>query len=74
MVVVPQLFDRLGEASFGLLVLGAALYTLGATVYAGRRPRRLIEAALQHALQAHLLGATTCTRNTCRKPAGAGLR
>jgi hemolysin III len=36
--VVPQLFDRLGVAGFGLLVLGAALYRLGATVYAGRRP------------------------------------
>ena len=38
LVVVPQLFDRLGVAGFGLLALGAALYTLGATVYAGRRP------------------------------------
>jgi hypothetical protein len=38
MVVVPQLFDRLGGASFGLLVLGAALYTLGATVWPALPP------------------------------------
>jgi hemolysin III len=40
-VVVPQLFDRLGVAGFGLLALGAALYILGATVYAGGRPEAL---------------------------------
>lgn len=36
--VLPQLAERLGPAGVGLLLGGAALYTLGAIVYAGRRP------------------------------------
>ncbi len=37
-VVLPQLVERLGVAGFSLLLAGALLYTLGALVYARRRP------------------------------------
>jgi hemolysin III len=36
--VLPQIAERLGYVGLGLLLGGAALYTLGALVYAGRRP------------------------------------
>ncbi|CAN5767520.1 hemolysin III family protein [soil metagenome] len=35
---LPQLFDGLGTAAFLLLVAGGLLYTVGAMVYARRRP------------------------------------
>ena len=35
---LPGLLDGLGTGAFGLVVAGGALYTLGATVYATRRP------------------------------------
>jgi hemolysin III len=34
----PQLWDGLGPVGFGLILLGGVLYTLGAVVYARRRP------------------------------------
>ena len=37
-VVLPQLLTRLDGAAFGLLLVGAVLYTLGAIIYARRRP------------------------------------
>jgi hemolysin III len=37
-VAAPQLIDGLGGAGFSLLVLGGALYTAGAVVYAAKRP------------------------------------
>ena len=37
-VAVPQLWDRTGAAGVALLGLGGILYTLGAVVYAARRP------------------------------------
>ncbi|HEY3079366.1 MAG TPA: hemolysin III family protein [Chloroflexota bacterium] len=36
--VLPQLLEQLGYAGFGLLLGGAVLYTVGAFVYARRRP------------------------------------
>jgi len=36
--LLPQLLDRLGSIGFGLVLSGALLYTLGALVYARRRP------------------------------------
>ena len=36
--LLPQLIDRLGSIGFGLVLSGALLYTLGALVYARRRP------------------------------------
>jgi hemolysin III len=36
--VLPQLVARLDGAAFGLLIGGAVLYTLGAVIYARRRP------------------------------------
>jgi hemolysin III len=36
--VLPLLLARLDGAAFGLLLVGAALYTLGAIIYARRRP------------------------------------
>jgi hemolysin III len=36
--LLPQLFDRLGSIGFGLVLAGALLYSLGAVVYARRRP------------------------------------
>jgi hemolysin III len=36
--LLPQLLDRLGGVGFGLVLAGALLYTLGALVYARRRP------------------------------------
>jgi hemolysin III len=38
LAVLPQLFRALGGAGFGLLVAGGACYTLGAVVYAFRKP------------------------------------
>lgn len=35
---LPGLLDGLGPGGFGLLVAGGALYTVGAVVYAARRP------------------------------------
>jgi hemolysin III len=37
-VAVPQLIDGLGVAGMSLLALGGALYTVGAVVYARKRP------------------------------------
>jgi hemolysin III len=37
-VALPQLWERAGAAPFALLVAGGALYSLGAAVYAARRP------------------------------------
>ena len=37
-VAVPQLIDGLGIAGMSLLALGGALYTVGAVVYARKRP------------------------------------
>ena len=37
-VVLPQLWDRAGAMAFALLATGGVLYTLGAVVYARRRP------------------------------------
>jgi hemolysin III len=37
-ITVPQLGDRLGAAPLTLVAVGGALYTLGAVVYALRRP------------------------------------
>ncbi len=37
-VATPQLLEGLGRLGFGLLVVGGGLYTLGAVVYARRRP------------------------------------
>ncbi|MGH2956700.1 MAG: PAQR family membrane homeostasis protein TrhA, partial [Solirubrobacterales bacterium] len=34
----PQLWDRLGPVGFGLIAVGGVLYTLGAIVYARKRP------------------------------------
>jgi len=36
--LLPQLLDRLGSIGFSLVLSGALLYTLGALVYARRRP------------------------------------
>jgi hemolysin III len=36
--LLPQLFEQLGGIGFGLVLAGAVLYTLGALVYARRRP------------------------------------
>jgi hemolysin III len=38
LAVLPQLLHALGGAGFGLLATGGAFYTLGAVVYARRRP------------------------------------
>jgi hemolysin III len=38
LVVLPQLLHALGGAGFGLLVAGGASYTVGAIVYAARKP------------------------------------
>jgi hemolysin III len=38
LVVAPQLLHALGGAGFGLLAAGGAFYTVGAIVYARRRP------------------------------------
>ena len=35
---MPQLWDRIGPLGVGLLALGGALYTVGAVIYATRRP------------------------------------
>jgi hemolysin III len=37
-VVLPQLWDRAGVMAAALLATGGVLYTLGAVVYARRRP------------------------------------
>jgi hemolysin III len=37
-IALPQLWERAGLAPFALLAAGGALYTLGAAVYAARRP------------------------------------
>ena len=37
-VVLPQLWDRAGAMAFALLATGGVLYTVGAVVYARRRP------------------------------------
>jgi hemolysin III len=37
-VMMPQLWDRAGVMAVALLATGGVLYTLGAVVYAGRRP------------------------------------
>lgn len=37
-IAAPELIDGLGAAGFSLLVLGGALYTAGAIVYAAKRP------------------------------------
>jgi hemolysin III len=37
-VTLPQLIDQIGVAPFTLLLVGGALYTVGALVYAFRRP------------------------------------
>jgi hemolysin III len=37
-VAAPELIDGLGAGGFSLLVLGGALYTAGAIVYAAKRP------------------------------------
>jgi hemolysin III len=37
-VAMPQLADRLGVAAFGLFAAGGVLYSIGAAVYALRRP------------------------------------
>ena len=39
-IALPQLADRVGIAPFALLAAGGALYSLGAAVYAARRPDR----------------------------------
>jgi hemolysin III len=38
LAVLPQLLHALGGAGFGLLVTGGAFYTVGAIVYAARKP------------------------------------
>jgi len=38
LAVLPQLLHALGGAGFGLLAAGGAFYTVGAIVYAARRP------------------------------------
>ena len=38
LVALPQIFDRIGAAGALLLVSGGAFYTVGAVVYATRRP------------------------------------
>ena len=37
-VTLPQLWDEIGPVGVGMLALGGALYTMGAVVYARRRP------------------------------------
>jgi hemolysin III len=37
-IALPQMWDRLGPIGFGLVLLGGALYTAGAVVYARKRP------------------------------------
>ena len=36
--VMPQLYSHAGPVAFSLLVVGGALYTIGALVYATKRP------------------------------------
>jgi hemolysin III len=38
LLAIPQLWEGLGPVGFGLIVLGGILYTVGAVVYARRRP------------------------------------
>jgi hemolysin III len=38
LIAMPQLWEEIGPAGVGLLVLGGALYTAGAVIYARRRP------------------------------------
>jgi hemolysin III len=37
-IAVPQLLNEVGVAPFALFVTGGVLYSVGATVYAARRP------------------------------------
>ena len=38
LLALPQLWDRLGPVGFGLIAVGGVLYTVGAIVYARKRP------------------------------------
>lgn len=60
-MVLPRLWNGLGPARFSLLAAGAALYTLGAVVYARKRPDPAPETFGYHEVfHALVIAAATC--------------
>jgi hemolysin III len=61
LLALPQLWDRLGPVGFGLIAVGGVLYTVGAIVYARKRPDPNPEVFGYHEIF-HLLviAAATC--------------
>jgi hemolysin III len=60
-LAAPAMYAALGARGFGLLVAGGALYTVGAAIYAARRPDPLPRVFGYHEIF-HLLvvGAAAC--------------